>query len=34
VGGLDPGGLEELPDEFAAFSAVIIEGLAGPFPGN
>jgi hypothetical protein len=26
VGGLDAGGLEELPYEFAAFGAVIIEG--------
>jgi hypothetical protein len=27
VGGLDAGGVEELPNEFAAFGAVVVEGL-------
>jgi hypothetical protein len=26
VGGLDTGGLEELPNEFGAFGAVVVEG--------
>lgn len=34
VGGLDAGGVEELPNEFAPFGAVIIEGLVGPFAGD
>jgi hypothetical protein len=34
MGGLDAGGLEELPNEFPAFCAVIIEGLVGPFSGD
>jgi hypothetical protein len=29
--GLDAGGLEELPNEFAAFGAMIIERFVGPF---
>jgi hypothetical protein len=31
AGGLDAGGLEELPNEFAAFGAVVVEGFVGPF---
>jgi hypothetical protein len=34
VGGLDASILEELPYECAAFGAVIIEGLVGPFVGD
>ena len=32
VGGLDAGLFEELPNEFAALGAVVIEGLVGPLP--
>jgi len=32
VGGLDASGFEELPNELAAFCAVIFKGLAGPLP--
>jgi hypothetical protein len=28
---LDAGGVEELPNEFAAFGAVVIESFVGPF---
>ena len=34
VGGLDAGGLEELPNEFAALGPVVIEGLVRPLPGD
>ena len=34
VVGLDAGGVEELPNEFAAFGSVVIEGLVGPLPGD
>ena len=34
VRGLDTGLLEELPNEFAAFGAVVIKGLVGPFAGD
>ena len=34
VAGLDASLSKELPNEFAAFSAVIIEGLVRPFPGD
>jgi hypothetical protein len=34
VGGVNTGGFEELPYECAAFGAVIIEGLVGPFVGD
>jgi hypothetical protein len=34
VGGLDAGGVEELPYEFAAFGSVIIQCLVGPFAGD
>ena len=34
VGGLDAGGFEELPNEFAAFGAVVIQGLVRPFAGD
>ena len=29
-----PACFEELPNEFAAFGAVVIEGLVGPFAGD
>jgi hypothetical protein len=32
VGGVDTCGLEELPNEFAAFGAVVVEGFIRPFP--
>jgi hypothetical protein len=31
---LDAGLLEELPDEFAAFGAVVVEGFVGPLSGD
>jgi hypothetical protein len=31
---LDAGGFEELPNEFAAFGAVVVKGFVGPFPGD
>ncbi|MDQ4030789.1 MAG: hypothetical protein M3332_00380 [Actinomycetota bacterium] len=34
VGGLYAGGVEELPNEFASFGAVIIKRLVGPFAGD
>jgi hypothetical protein len=34
VGGVDPGPLEELPNEFAAFGAVVLQGFVGPFAGD
>ena len=34
VGGLNTGGLEELPNKFAAFGAVVREGLVRPLPGD
>ena len=34
VGGLDVGGLEELPNEFAAFGTMIIQSFVGPFAGD
>jgi hypothetical protein len=30
VGGLDTGRSEELPNELATFSSVVVEGLVGP----
>jgi hypothetical protein len=34
MGWLDAGGVEELPNEFATFGAVIVEGFVGPFAGD
>src|SRR5262249_7569054 len=34
VGGLDAGGVEELPNEFGTFGPVVLQGLVGPFPGD
>jgi hypothetical protein len=34
VGGLDACGFEELPNEFAAFGAVVVEGFVGPLSGD
>jgi hypothetical protein len=34
VGGVDAGLVEELPNEFAAFGAVVIQGLVRPLPGD
>jgi len=34
VGGLDTGGFEELPNEFAALGPVVIEGFVRPLPGD
>ena len=34
VGGLDADGFKELPNECAAFGAVVIEGLVGPLAGD
>ncbi len=34
VGGLDAGLLEELPNECAAFGAVVIQALVGPLAGD
>jgi hypothetical protein len=31
---LNAGGVEELPNEFAAFGAVVVEGFVGPFTGD
>jgi hypothetical protein len=31
---LDAGLFEELPNEFATFGAVIVEGFVGPFAGD
>jgi hypothetical protein len=34
VCGLDTGGFDELPNEFAAFGAVVIQALVGPLAGH
>jgi hypothetical protein len=31
---LDAGGFEELPNKFAAFGAVVVQGFVGPLPGD
>ncbi|PZS15318.1 MAG: hypothetical protein DLM60_17615, partial [Pseudonocardiales bacterium] len=34
VGGLDPDLFQELPNKFAAFGPVVVQGLVRPFPGH
>jgi hypothetical protein len=34
VGGLNAGGLEELPNKCSTLGPVVIEGLVRPFPGD